>query len=1039
MTKKKSEYASISEPFVHRPVATILLAIAIALAGALAYRSLPVSPLPRVDFPTIQVSASMPGASPETMASAVATPLERRFGRIAGVTEITSSSTLGSTSITLQFDLNRDVDAAARDIQAAIAEASGELPSNLPQRPTFRKVNPADSPIMIISLMSDTVPLNTIYEQANTILAQKISQVPGVGQVTVGGGQQPAVRVRIDPIALAGSGLSYEDVRLALQNASALLPKGALASPTLGKTVDANDQLSTAAQFGELVLNKTSSTNGIVKLKDVAQVLDSVQDERVAAWETGHRAVVMIVTRQPGANIIETNARVRKLLPTLTSSIAPDTKVSIAIDRTQTIEASVRDVEFSLALSVALVIGVVFMFLRSWRATAVPSVAVPLSLVGTFAVMYLCGYSIDNLSLMALTISTGFVVDDAIVVTENIARFVEEGDPPFTAALKGAKQIGFTIVSITISLLAVFIPILFMAGIVGRLFREFAVTLAIAITLSAALAITLTPMMSARLLKSEKHVKHGRLYDLSERFFVGMVDLYDRGLVWALAHRRFMQLLTVGTIALTVTLFIILPKGLFPQQDTGVLMGQTEAPQDVSFATMVERSERVNAILKADPDIDRFVAFTGGSAGTLNQGRVFMSLKPKPGRKTSADEIIGRLRNKFAHVEGIQLFLQSIQDVRVGGRLSKTQYQYTLQSADLDTLRAYAPRMMDALKKQPELKDLATDQQTNGLELDVNVDHDSASRLGLSTKTIDDTLYDAFGQRQVSIIYSALNQYRIVLDIMPRYQDPKTLQSMYFGSPSGLVPLPSIATISQKTTALAVTHQGQFPSITLSFNVAEGKSLSEAVDAVHRAEREIGLPANVIGNFSGTAQVFQSSLSSEPILVAFALCAVYIVLGVLYESWVHPVTILSTIPSAGVGALLALLVTHFDFSIIALIGIILLIGIVKKNAIMMVDFAIEAERDLGLSPHDAIHQACLLRFRPIMMTTLAALFGAVPLAIGRGTGAEMRQPLGIAIVGGLIVSQMLTLFTTPVIYLTMDRNKTKPIHRASLAELQPAE
>jgi multidrug efflux pump len=1027
VTKKKKNEGGISEPFVHRPVATILLSMALFLGGVLAYAHLPVSPLPRVDFPTIQVTATMPGASPETMASAVATPLERRFGRIAGVAEITSSSTLGSTSITLQFDLNRDVDAAARDIQAAIADASGELPPNLPQRPTFKKINPSDSPIMIISLTSDTVPLNTIYEQANTILAQKIAQVPGVGQVNVGGGQQPAVRVRIDPIALAGSGLSYEDVRLALQNASALLPKGALATATRAQTVDANDQLSTAAQFGELVLAKTSTANGIVKLKDVAEVLDSVQDEHVAAWETGKRAVVMIVTRQPGANILETNARVRALLPTLTSSIAPDTHVSIAIDRTQTIEASVHDVEFALGLSVLLVVGVVFVFLRSWRATSVPSVAVPLSLVGTFGVMYLCNYSIDNLSLMALTISTGFVVDDAIVVTENIARFVEQGMPPFEAALKGAKQIGFTIVSITVSLLAVFIPILFMAGIVGRLFREFAVTLAIAITLSAVLSLTLTPMMSARLLKSEKDVKHGRLYMLAEHVFEWMVRVYDRGLVWALDHKRFMQLVIVATIALTVTLFIILPKGLFPQQDTGVLMGQTEAPQDVSFATMVERSERVNKILMADPDIDRFVAFTGGSAGTLNQGRVFMSLKPKPKRKASADEIIARLRGKFARVEGIQLYLQAIQDMRVGGRLSKTQYQYTLQSADLATLRTYAPRMVDALRKQPELKDVATDQQTNGLELDVDIDRDSASRLGLSTKTIDDTLYDAFGQRQVSIIYSALNQYRIVLDIQPKYQDPKTLDAMYFGAPSGLVPLPSIAKVSQKTTALAVTHQGQFPSITLSFNLAQGKSLSEAVDAVNRVEREIGLPASVMGSFAGTAQVFQSSLASEPILVAFALCAVYIVLGVLYESWVHPVTILSTIPSAGVGALLALLLTHFDFSIIALIGIILLIGIVKKNAIMMVDFAIEAERERGLSPHDAIHEACLLRFRPIMMTTLAALFGALPLALGAGTGAELRQPLGIAIVGGLIVSQMLTLFTTPVVYLTMDRKRTKPV------------
>jgi hydrophobe/amphiphile efflux-1 (HAE1) family protein len=965
---------NVSSPFVRRPVATTLLAAALFLAGMLAYFSLPVAPLPRVDFPTISVSAALPGASPETMASAVATPLERRFGRIAGVTEITSSSTLGSTSITLQFDLSRDVDAAARDVQAAIAAAAGELPPDLPIRPTFRKINPSDSPIMIVSLTSSTVPLSTIFEQANTILAQKVSQVAGVGQVTVGGGQQPAVRVRIDPVALAGSGLSYEDVRLALSTATSAIPKGTLASGQVAQTLDANSQLVDAKQFAEVVLRQ--SKEGTVKLKDVAEVEDSVENERTAAWESGERAVLLIIRRQPGANILETNQRVRDLLPTIATSISPDIKMRIAIDRTQTIQASVRDVEIALTMSILLVIGVVFAFLRTWRATAVPSVAVPLSLIGTFAVMYLFGYSIDNLSLMALTISTGFVVDDAIVVTENIARYVEQGYSPREAALEGAKQIGFTIVSMTVSLLAVFIPLLFMGGIVGRLFREFAVTLAIAITLSGLISLTLTPMMSSRLLHRPQEDRHGRFYYLSERFFDGMLRVYDRGLVWALAHKRTMQLLTVASIGVTVALFMYLPKGLFPQQDTGLLMGFSEAPQDVSFATMKARSEAINDIIKKDPDVDRFVAFTGGQGpggGTVNTGTVFIGLKPKPGRKASADQVLARLRGKLAKVEGITLYLQAVQDMRVGGRFSRTQYQYTLQSANLAELREYAPRMLEGLRKVPELKDVATDQQTAGLELDVDIDRDTASRIGLTTQMIDDTLYDAFGQRQIAIIYSALNQYRIVLDVKPEYQDPHALERMYFRAPTSteLIPLSAFAKTHQQRTALAVTHQGQFPSVTLSFNLAQGKSLGQAIAAIHRVESEVGLPASVRGDLAGTAQVFTSSLASEPMLIAFALATVYIVLGVLYESWVHPITILSTLPSAGVGALLALLVTGTDFSVIALIGIILLIGIVKKNAIMMVDFAIEAERERNLPPREAIHQASLLRFRPIMMTTLS--------------------------------------------------------------------
>ncbi len=879
---------------------------------------------------------------------------------------------------------------------------------------------------MIVSLTSKTIPLSSIFEQANTILAQKVSQVSGVGQVTVGGGQQPAVRVRIDPVALAGSGLSYEDVRAALSTATAAVPKGSLAGSEVGQTLDANDQLVHAKDFAEVVLRQAKE--GTVKLKDVADVEDSVENERTAAWESGERAVLLIIRRQPGANILETNQRVRALLPTLATSISPDIQMRIAIDRTQTIQASVRDVEIALTLSVLLVIAVVFAFLRTWRATAVPSVAVPLSLIGTFGVMYLLGYSIDNLSLMALTISTGFVVDDAIVVTENISRYVEHGMRPHEAALEGAKQIGFTIVSMTVSLLAVFIPILFMGGVVGRLFREFAVTLAVAITLSGVISLTLTPMMSARLLHKPEEDRHGRFYYASERFFDATLRLYDRGLLWALAHRRTMQLVTVASIAVTVALFVYLPKGLFPQQDTGLLMGFSEAPQDVSFQTMKERSERINDVIKTDPDVDHFVAFTGGQGpggGTVNTGSVFIGLKPKPGRKASADVVLARLRKKLAKVEGISLYLQAVQDMRVGGRFSRTQYQYTLQSADLAELREYAPRMLDALRKSPELKDVATDQQTAGLELDVDIDHDTASRLGLTTQTIDDTLYDAFGQRQIAIIYSPLNQYHVVLDVKPEYQDPKTIDRMYFRAPgvAGLVPLSTFAKTHEQRTALAVTHQGQFPSVTLSFNLAEGKSLGQAIAAIHRVESEVGLPASVHGDFAGTAQVFTSSLASEPMLIAFALMTVYIVLGVLYESWVHPITILSTLPSAGVGALLALLVTGTDFSVIALIGIILLIGIVKKNAIMMVDFAIEAERTRGLPPREAIHEASLLRFRPIMMTTLAALLGALPLALGSGMGSELRRPLGLAIIGGLVVSQMLTLFTTPVIYLTMDRGR----------------
>ncbi len=1015
---------NVSAIFIKRPIATALLAVAVLLAGIVAFRLLPVSPLPRVDFPTISVSAALPGASPETMASAVATPLERRFGRIAGVTEITSSSSLGATSITLQFDLDRDVDSAARDVQAAIAAAGGELPAGLPFRPSYRKVNPADSPVMILSLTSKVVPLAQVFEAANAILAQKISQLEGVGQVSVGGGQQPAVRVEADQESLAGAGLGMVDLRNALANSTVDQPKGAIGGASRVATIGANDQLLGADAYKDLVI--AYKDGAPIHLTDVADVFDDVENNQIAAWTNGTRSVLMIIRRQPGANIIATNERIKGVLPTLVKSIPAGIDVELALDRTQTIRASVEDVEFTLVISVVLVVLVVFVFLRSVRATIIPSVAVPLSLVGTFGVMYLLNYSLDNLSLMALTISTGFVVDDAIVVTENIARFIELGRPPQEAALEGAKQIGFTIISITVSLLAVFIPILLMGGIVGRLFREFAVTLSIAITVSAVVSLTLTPMMCSQLLKHDTG-DHGRLYRWTEGAFDALSNGYDRALGWVLRHQASMQIVTVATIGLTVFLFITIPKGLFPQQDTGLLMGQSDAPQDVSFASMRERQVRLNAAAQKDPDINHIVSFIGrGGGASGNTGTVFVELKPIPPRKATADDVINRLRPQLGKIEGIKMFLQAVQDVRVGGRGARSQYQYTLQDADLDELRVWAPKLMAALAKLPQLKDVNTDQQTQGLQLNVDLDRDTASRLGLHASDVDDALYDAFGQRQVATMYSALNQYRVVLEVKPKFsQTPDALNEIYVKSPTGgLVPLPAIAKFAESSTSLSITHQGQFPCITLSFNLSPNVSLGDAVEAVHKAELEIGLPPSIHGGFQGTAEAFQASLKTQPYLIAAALIAVYIVLGMLYESLIHPITILSTLPSAGVGALLALLLFKTDFSIIALIGIILLIGIVKKNAIMMIDFALEVERDEGLSSREAIHRACVLRFRPILMTTLAALFGGVPLAFGHGMGAEMRRPLGIAIVGGLIVSQMLTLFTTPVIYLLLDRFRT---------------
>ena len=1010
---------SISEPFIRRPVATTLLAAALLLGGAAAYTQLPVAPLPRVDFPTISVSAGLPGASPETMASAVATPLERRFGRIAGLSEITSVSSLGSTNLTLQFDLDRDVDAAARDVQAAINAAAGDLPANLPTRPNYRKVNPADAPILILSVTSPTLPLSQVFDTANTVLAQKIAQVPGVGQVFVGGGQQPAVRVQVNPSALAGIGLGLEDVRSALAQATLDQPKGAIVGPDQLQTIAANDQLLRAEAYRPLVI---AWRNGApVHLRDVATVIDATENSRVAGWVDGRRAVVMLIRRQPGANIIEVIERVKALLPDLTRAISPAIDVQVASDRSTTIRASVHDVQVTLAISVALVVLVVFAFLRSARATVIPTVAVPLALVATFGGMWLCGYSLDNLSLMALTISTGFVVDDAIVVTENVSRYVEAGEPPMRAALKGAAQIGFTIVSITASLLAVFIPLLLMGGIVGRLFREFAVTLSIAIAVSALVSLTLTPMMASRLLRQDSGERHGRLHRASERFFAGMLRAYDRGVGWVLDHERPMLAVTLGAAALSIFLYVVVPKGLFPQQDTGQLAGISDAPQDISFPAMMERQQLVNEAVLGHPAVQHMVSFIGG--GTLNTGNVFIELKPTSRRNETADQVIADLRPKLARIPGIQLFLQSVQDVRVGGRAARTQYQYTLQDANLEELKAWAPRMLEKLKTLRELRDVATDQQTQALQLMVTVDRDTAARMGISSQAVDATLYDAFGQRQVATIYGAMNQYHVVLELKPELQrGPEALDRIYVtGAGGSQVPLGAIARATPAPASLSVNHQSQFPAVTLSFNVAPGVSLGQALDAVRGAGHEIGLPASVHAAFQGTAQAFVDSLASEPLLVLAALIAVYIVLGVLYESLVHPITILSTLPSAGVGALLALMAFKTDFSIIALIGVILLIGIVKKNAIMMIDFAIEAERGEGLSTREAIRKACLLRFRPIMMTTMAALLGALPLALGHGAGAELRRPLGITIVGGLLLSQALTLFTTPVVYLWLDR------------------
>ncbi len=1015
---------SLSTPFIQRPVGTTLLTIAITLAGVLGYGLLPVSPLPQIEFPTIQVSAGLPGASPDVMASAVATPLERQFGRIAGIAEMTSASSLGGTSISMQFELDRNVDAAARDVQAAINAARGQLPANLPNNPSYRKVNPADAPIMMLTLTSNTYTRPQMYDVAASILQQKLSQVQGVGQVSVSGGSPPAVRVDINPTVLNNYNIGLEDVRNVLGSANANRPKGQISDEERSWIITATDQLKKAAEYEALIV---AYRNGApIRLGDVATVTDSVEDIRAFGIANGVPSITVMMFRQPGANIIETVDRIRALLPQLQAQVPADMLVSVAMDRTRTIRASLEEVQFTLLISIALVILVVFLFLRDLRATFIPSIAVPVSLVSTFGVMYLAGYSIDNLSLMALTIATGFVVDDAIVVIENIIRHIEDGMTPMQASIRGAKEIGFTVLSISVSLVAVFIPIFLMQGIVGRLFREFAVTLSVAIGISLVVSLTTTPMMCAYLLKSRHEQRRGLWYRASERVFDGILWIYSVSLRWVLRHQFSMLLVTLSTIGLTVYLYVIVPKGFFPQQDTGRLSGSLQADQDTSFQSMARLLATFSAVVGEDPDVVGMVAFVGGSrdaGGSVNSGRMFVTLKPLSERGARADEVIARIRAKTSKVPGANLVLQSVQDLRVGGRASSAQYQYTLRGDNLEELSQWSGKLLRELRKTPGLVDVNSDQQTRGLQTRLNIDRANAMRMGVTVSNIDNTLYDAFGQRPVSTIYESLNQYRVVMQVEPEFsQNPESLRHIYVrGSGDAQIPLATLYRQTAVNTSLTANHSGQFPSVTLSFNLAPGTSLGDVVPRIEQAAQTLGMPENIQGKFQGTAQAFQASLSNQPILVLAALVTVYIVLGVLYESYIHPLTILSTLPSAGVGALLALIVCKTELNVMALIGILLLIGIVKKNAIMMIDFALETERTHHKSPEESIYEACVLRFRPITMTTLAALLGALPLAIGNSDGSELRRPLGIAIVGGLIFSQLLTLYTTPVVYLYLDR------------------
>ena len=1024
---------SISAPFIRRPIGTSLLAAALLLSGILAFFFLPVASLPRVDFPVIGVGASLPGADPQTMASAVATPLERQFGRISGVNQMTSSSQLGSTGITLQFDLNRNIDAAARDVQASINAARSQLPANLPGNPSYRKANPADAPIFLIALTSDTMTVPQMYDAADSVLAQKVSQVKGVGQVFVWGSSQPAVRVEVNPTLLNKLGIGLDTVRTALNAANANRPKGEISGPDRDYSIDTTDQLFTADEYSPLIV--AYHDGAAVRVGDVGEVSDAVADRRQIGLADGKPAVLVVVFRQPGANIIDTVDRIRELMPYLQSSVSPAIKFTVAMDRTVTVRASVKDIETTLIISVILVILVVFAFLRTVRATIIPSIAVPLSLVGTCGGMYLLGYSLDNLSLMALAISTGFVVDDAIVVLENIMRHVEHGMTVVKAAFQGAAEIGFTVLSMSVSLVAVFIPLLMMGGIVGRLFREFAVTLSMAIGISLVISLTTTPTMCAKFLRPAKSEKHNRFYSSSEWVFERLLATYTRALKWVLAYQPVTLTVTILVACLSVYLYIIVPKGFFPQQDTGRIMGGVMASQDTSFQSMSSKMRQYLAIVMKDPAVESVVGFAGGNTAQ-NQGRFFMMLKPLEQRGTcqkqhfwqschyvTADDVINRLRGKLAVVPGATLILQSAQDLTIGGRFGNAQYQYTLQSANLEDLNNWAPRLLAKLRTLPELRDQNSDQQDKGLQARLVIDRDTASRLGITPQSLDNALYDAFGQRQVSTMYRALNQYHVVMEVAPEFQQtPEALQNIYLRSSTGTpIPLAAFTHYEPSNTPLAVNHQGQIPSVTISFNLAPGVSLGAATQAIENAERSIGFPPTVAASFQGTAAAFKDSLSSEPVLIFTALITVYIVLGMLYESFIHPITILSTLPSAGVGALLALLLTHNELNVIGTIGIILLIGLVKKNAIMMIDVALDVERNQGKKPVEAIYEACILRFRPIMMTTMAALLGGLPLALGTGTGSELQRPLGITIVGGLIVSQMLTLFTTPVVYVYLDR------------------
>jgi hydrophobic/amphiphilic exporter-1 (mainly G- bacteria), HAE1 family len=1032
---------SVSAPFIKRPIATSLLMAGVLLVGMIAFPLLPVAPLPQVDFPTIQVTGQLPGASPETMASSVATPLETQFGAIPGVSQMTSTSVLGTTTIVVQFDLGRNIDAAAQDIQSAIVAAGGQLPKNLPTPPSYKKVNPTETPILMYSVSSVVLPVTTVDDFAENVLAQQMSRIPGVAQVVIGGQQKPAVRIQVDPAKIAAMGIQLEDIAGVIANATVDAPKGSFNGALHNFAIYDNDQLMEAKPWNDIII---AYVNGApVRIRDIGVAVDGPENNQMVAWQNGHPGILLQVFKQPGANVIDTVNRIKTMMPHAMTAVPASVKVNLVMDRTLTINASVHDVEITLLLTFCLVVLVIFLFLRNAWATIIPGVTVPLSLFGSCAGMYLLGYSLDNLSLMALTIAVGFVVDDAIVMLENIYRHIEAGLSPREAALKGAGEIGFTIISISLSLIAVFIPLLLMSGIIGRLFREFAIVVTLTIVVSAFVSLTLSPMMCSLFLRDERHVRHGRLYNTIERLFDALVAGYTRGLDWVLLHQRTTLAVFLVTMCSTVILYIVVPKGFFPQQDTGLISGLSDAAQDISFSQMVKVQHQLTDIMAKDPDVASYVASVGGSR-PINNGFLMMSLKPRDQRKSSADEVIRRLRRQFNSVSGGTAYLQAAQDINMGGRTTRTQYQYTLQDSNLDELNTWAPRVMAALQKLPQLQDVASDQQTNSTKVTLVIDRDQAARFGIQPELIDATLYDAFGQRQVTQYFTQLNAYHVILEVPPALQgDPGALNKLYIKSPitNQMVPLSSVSHFdTSQVASLSINHQGQFPAVTLSFNLAPGAALGEAVDAIESTATALHVPEGIVGSFQGSAQAFQESLRSEPLLVLAALVVVYIILGMLYESYIHPLTILSTLPSAGVGALLMLILFHYDLSVIALIGIILLIGIVKKNGIMMVDFALQAERERNLAPEQSIREACLMRFRPIMMTTMAAILGALPLMLGRGTGSEMRIPLGYTMVGGLVLSQALTLFTTPVIYLYLDRLRLRFSRHGAPADgsLEPA-